>query len=440
MAIELHPNCKARIGAILEEALADVRVTNSMFIEPTSIQNLRAADAALPANDAIRARLDAFISEDPVSDFVRETLSRELGFNQYTKDGATPLSSFQEYADIPALARRLVDEFCSLPWTYSLMVELPESLQQPAFSLPPEHRAISDQLAIYVPDENSDALYPLTTGDAQRDGRLLSKSLLSLALGVDGTQPEKWDKTKAYLQVKVSGFFGEYQSTSAAHEAISLVKAFCGLAVALRLVVLNSKWRGAETRIRSISHRNVEGRWQLHKGLELESSDSHAYQDLAFEDFNGAIATDEQKVLRLASVLSRMRAALASSYSSRLSLAAQWLFDSVAASGELLSFVQATVAIEILLGDKAVSDLMGLGELLRNRCAYLISTGQAQRDEIMKDFRLIYDVRSKIVHTGKQKLNRGEQELLQKLRWMCARVIQREIELLIADNANGQRP
>jgi hypothetical protein len=39
----------------------------------------------------------------------------------------------------------------------------------------------------------------------------------------------------------------------------------------------------------------------------------------------------------------------------------------------MLQFVQATVAVEILLGDKTSSDLIGLGELLANRIAYSLA-------------------------------------------------------------------
>lgn len=115
----------------------------------------------------------------------------------------------------------------------------------------------------------------------------------------------------------------------------------------------------------------------------------------------------------------------------RIVLAAQWLFDSYCGTDELLSFVQAAVVMEILLGDKAVSDLMGLGELLRNRCAYLISTTYEERDTILRDFKAIYDVRSKIVHSGKKRLNMPERHLFAKLQWMCQRVIQTEVALLV---------
>ena len=75
----------------------------------------------------------------------------------------------------------------------------------------------------------------------------------------------------------------------------------------------------------------------------------------------------------------------------------------------------------------------GLGELLRNRCAYLIGTTHDQRKEILDEFKEIYDVRSKIVHRGKARLNLHERTLFSKLQWVCRRVIQEEIKLLMKD-------
>ena len=88
------------------------------------------------------------------------------------------------------------------------------------------------------------------------------------------------------------------------------------------------------------------------------------------------------------------------------------------------------VALEILLGDKATSDVIGLGELLRNRCAYLIGVTHDQRQDILDGFKEIYDIRSKIIHRGKSRLTMDERTLFRKLQWICRRVIQEEIELL----------
>lgn len=113
-------------------------------------------------------------------------------------------------------------------------------------------------------------------------------------------------------------------------------------------------------------------------------------------------------------------------------LASQWLFDSYTGSDELLNYVQAMVVLEILLGDKAKSDEIGLGRLLSNRCAYLIGNNYEERADMLRRFGDIYAVRSEIVHRGKQRLNAKERELFYDLHWMCRRVLQREVDLLKA--------
>ncbi|ALL66806.1 hypothetical protein K788_0003050 [Paraburkholderia caribensis MBA4] len=104
--------------------------------------------------------------------------------------------------------------------------------------------------------------------------------------------------------------------------------------------------------------------------------------------------------------------------------------DSYCGTDELLQYVQAAVVVEILLGDKAVSDQTGLGELLANRCAYLIANSHSMRNEILEVFRKINDVRSKIVHRGKSQLTKSERYLFFRLRWICSRIIQEEVRLI----------
>ena len=117
-----------------------------------------------------------------------------------------------------------------------------------------------------------------------------------------------------------------------------------------------------------------------------------------------------------------------------ITLASQWLFDSHAGRDELLSFIQAMVVLEIILGDnKKLSDEIGLSALMRNRCAYLIGASQQDRAELLQLFSKIYGVRSQIVHSGKHRLTLDERTLFSRLRWMCRRVIDKEVDLLKAD-------
>lgn len=97
----------------------------------------------------------------------------------------------------------------------------------------------------------------------------------------------------------------------------------------------------------------------------------------------------------------------------------------------MLAFIKATICLEILLGDKKLTDIVGLGKLMSNRCADLISTSQKERNEVLNDFDKIYATRSRIVHSGKDRLTNTEREDLFTLRWLCSRVLSKEIDLRI---------
>jgi hypothetical protein len=92
------------------------------------------------------------------------------------------------------------------------------------------------------------------------------------------------------------------------------------------------------------------------------------------------------------------------------------------------------IVLEILLGDKNISEEIGLGELLRNRLAYMVGSSHQDRTKLLEDFSSIYRVRSQIVHSGKHRLTVEERSLFWKLRWMCRRVMAKELELLRGDH------
>jgi hypothetical protein len=112
----------------------------------------------------------------------------------------------------------------------------------------------------------------------------------------------------------------------------------------------------------------------------------------------------------------------------RLLNAARWLFGSYCGSNQLLSLVQATVALEILLGDKKESSDLGISKLVANRAAYLIGTSAATREELLAEVKQIYDARSRIVHSGRNDLG-NDAAKLDRIRSICKQVLQRELAI-----------
>ncbi len=395
MSLGLHKKCLQRLSEKIAQRLPEIEVKNRMFLDYWTVM-LRTAGKILPQTETFKNKLEQYISETPVHDFICETLSRELRENQKydTESQLLPLTQLAGYSDAKVTAERLIQDFESLPWEYSLLVEFANDFGE-LFAKSVKDCPISDSVTLVTPDEYFAKEFPLKSGIEARDQGLAylsywpsseNPSLGSIAnfLSVPYSL-QKSDKTYSYLQLKVSGFIGYYGDTSPWQEAISLLKTFCGIGIALRLLKVKYTYHPVPTRAKFIVHRRIGSNWIIESVRELEVALSDTFHDLTLHDLDGRIKAEEAEIswiqarLKLIGCVFRHR-----KEAEKIILASQWLFDSYCGNNELLSFVQTTVVLEILLGDKMSSDAVGLQRLLSNRCAYLIGDGQKQREEILR--------------------------------------------------------
>jgi hypothetical protein len=434
MSLGLHINCRQRLIEKIAELLPQVKVQNRMFLEQESTMILRLVEPILPQNRQLTERLEQYISETPIFDFVREKLSQELLENQQydSESSVLPLNEIAGYNEPNVTANRIIQHFESLPWEYTLSIKIENDFGE-LFGKTIRNYVISNLIKIVSPGEDFSEEFPLTSGVEGRDRYLLDGTLLT------GVRPQQWDLLSTYFQVRVIGFIGRYGITAPIIEAISLLKAFCGIGIALRLFKVNFNYRPIPTKAKFFIHRQDADEWVIERMYDLEAGLSDTLHDLVLHDLDGNLESEAAKVSWINGRIGEISCVFThKEKAKKIIRASQWLFDSYCGKNELLSFIQTTVVMEILLGEKTISDLMGLGELLRNRCAYLIGDSHKQREDILKDFKEIYDVRSRIVHRGKAKLNMNERYLFFKLQWMCRRVIQKEVELLQKDIRNNK--
>ncbi|MEW6058343.1 MAG: hypothetical protein AB1540_17210 [Bdellovibrionota bacterium] len=429
MSLNLHTECKQRLSEKIAEYLPQVKVQNRVFLERKSTGVLLLVEPILPQSGMIKVQLEQYVSEAPIYNFIYETLSTEL-YESQEYDSAFPSTSLAElegYHDPKAVAQKLVEGFESLPWEYSLTIKLENDFGE-LFAKTIKNYSICDSMKLINPNDEFIREFPLQSGIKARDRSLAG------GLGLLGLSPQKWNQSATYFQIRVIGFIGRYGDTAPLEEAISLLKAFCGIGIAVRLFKVNYTYRTLPTKAEFFVHRRVSNAWSIERIRELDAVVSDTFHDLVFHDLDGSLDSEAKKSSWMQNALGSISCVFMNQEKARrLILASQWFFDSFCGKNELLSFVQTAVVMEILLGEKAVSDLTGLGELLRNRCAYLIGKSREQREGILKDFKEIYDVRSKIVHSGKSRLNLYERTLFSKLQWMCRRVIQEEVKLLQED-------
>ena len=81
MALDLDPRCKARLIDSVTQNLAHVRVNGDMFLDAKSIVGLAEAEKILPGSGKIRDKMNQYVGEMPLFEFIDETSSRDISEN-----------------------------------------------------------------------------------------------------------------------------------------------------------------------------------------------------------------------------------------------------------------------------------------------------------------------------------------------------------------------
>ncbi|WP_338692462.1 hypothetical protein V5279_40940 [Bradyrhizobium sp. 26S5] len=376
----------------------------------------------------------SYIDERPFTNFVIDSLAYELRHEEYVSGEWTEktLTTIERFKDVRALASRLVDAFDGLPRKYMLSLRLPKELDT---IIGPKTDVInlSSDIRIVRATSQFRKTFPLENTIGDLGEKLVGGAALASVSHV--IEQAEWEDDALYLQISVSGFIGMYGRSNTLQDGQRALRSVFGLGLALELLETRVQPTLASPRASLVVHQErPDSSWEVFERFYLNDSVAATLNTLRLGTVNDSINTPKRRNIRSERIFEQMRGIFRQQEKAEfLLLAAQWYFDGSHGADELLRYVQSMIVIEIILGDKATSDQMGLSELLRNRCAYLIGNSQEQREEILDEFRRIYDVRSQIVHRGKHRLTTDERWLLSYLRWICSRVIEREVELL---NAN----
>lgn len=328
------------------------------------------------------------------------------------------LTTFNEFSETTSLTEDLIQDFESLPQDYKCFVALPLfNLKEAAGE---QQHEFSDALSLIFTDEQHNLKFPAPSFSPT------TKKFSLFAFGRrDQDHKLDWVDYFPYLEVTVSGFIGIWEETSPLKKVSLLIRSFCGLALALRLFELSFPTWPSEAYM--AVYAKLKDGWTAKKTRTLSTE---LVQGIDRLRLHTRFADDMVSKRELQIVFAELRRVFQKEQENQdLLLAARWYFDSFCGDSELLAFIKATICLEILLGDKKLTDIVGLGKLMSNRCAYLISTSQRERDEVLNDFDKIYATRSRIVHSGKDRLTNTERDDLSNLRWLCSRVLRKEIKL-----------
>jgi hypothetical protein len=147
---------------------------------------------------------------------------------------------------------------------------------------------------------------------------------------------------------------------------------------------------------------------------------------------DGSATTDVELALRRIGQIYRD-----DTFPKRIFTACIWFFRAKFSNRPLDKLLEATIAIEVILGDRETADGVGLTKLLGNRCAYMLGQSSKERDDIQKTFVELYKLRSAIVHSGKHRADQEEVRVVNEATKLCGRIIAHEIKALEREAKNN---
>ncbi|MBP1844743.1 hypothetical protein J2046_003010 [Rhizobium petrolearium] len=427
MPIDLHEKFRLSLLNKLRPLAEAIRYNSGTYIDRVTIYPLHNLDRDIKRRKELAEPLSEFIGDTPLYHFVSEHLSQLLRDNYDYSNQSGLVSELPLFSGLDP-AEYLVTAFESLPWHYTVSFVLPAAFD---VLLPQntDERVLSNSIRLLRVTDKVQDLYPLESGIERRD-KSTPLSLMGL-MGLMDAPKESLPLGRILFQTQVKGFIGVFDRSTPLRLAEARLKAFLGFLLADYTLEVSFLYVPTVPKSELVIHQGIDADWQYLRRHELDEDFKQLLPKLGINKTITREDKSSEGLLEEWVNLGCQRACAGfqdNKAARRLQLAATWLFDSYANNRDLLAFVQAMVSMEILLGEKEDEEV-GIGSMLRNRCAFLIGRSHNEREEIIDQLKQIYQVRSKIVHTGKDRLTRDEVGMLFQLRHYCGRVIERELEI-----------
>ncbi len=423
---------RSEVRASAKDAIAQVLPTLDVGSYIAMTFAFMTLDATLPKSGPVRDQLAQYFDGLPLAEFVNEVLSEELEHrDDFRFDSNRKLTDLDGYDDPAATAEGLLRQFETLPWSYRLTGLLPHQLHE---LLPSGRTAVqlAPNLHICRATPEFQATFSLATDNPSANDRLLGQG----AFERPRLPAAQWTSDGLYFQIQTEGFIGRHPHSPAISTAEGLVRSFCGLGLAIDLFRSESYLFGHFNPIPVYVHRlSKDGKWIPFTRYNLSDSVARGLHSLHVGDANDMLRIKPLDMGQVTEQLERIKAGLSlGERADQTLLAARWLFDGSTGNDPLLTFVQAMVVLEILLGDKSATDAVGISTLISNRYAYMVGKTHDERAKHIATFKRIYAVRSQIVHSGKPRLRAEEHQLLRELLSMGRTVVSTELGMLLASS------
>lgn len=418
MAVKINPKRRPQLVSGIAAALNNVWIDHRLYVSHDTLNGFRDS-AVCPQIEELKG-LAKIVGEDALARFAAGEIQDQLrGHGQFPaqefSQGAQ--DALSDLLNVQILAEQIVSSIESLPRRYSYSFPLSEQID--AGFLPGGPWPIGTQFEV-AKGSAFTTRYPFPSAT---DPDAFQLSFAGL-LGRPEAQPNR-----AHLTLALAGYMQPVSLPGPTQEAADhFIRSFFGLALAYNVFRYQQPWRHI-LRTDVYVHELTSGKAEPKMVFPLDSTTSRTLEGIQFVTVAPVAGSNPSFLTRAGDGLAWVGWILNHPKGERVVRAARWYFDSFGADSLLMQIVQATVTLEILLGDGSRSDT-SVVSTLKNRCAYLIGKKLSDREQIMRDISEIYDIRSNIVHNGFSALSATDRQTLTKLRWYCARVIQAEASQL----------
>ncbi len=434
----LNERCINRIKELLISDIHKLKVSNDGYLDTDTFSDQEMFDKVLPKSGIHIENYRGWIHDtNPFLYYLVMEIDNKLSKKDSSevKETSTLIDELN-IKDSDQFIDEIVNDFIDLPRQYIIFFELPNSLSQLVCFLNNKY-VVSSEIEIILLDDN---LISASNIKEEFIKNKESESLLSSFFGNRAVHPNnKLIKNRVYLKINISGYFNNIYTTNTEKSALEKLKAFLGISI------LHGPLQYKKSFFSGIKYLQY---YQLSESEDPELISKNLPDDfvkilnnIVFEgSFFHSVFSESllQKKDKYDKTVSSLKTYFDISYrlfndtqkTNRLLLAAEWFLESYISENDTMSFVQLMIVIEVLIGDKTPNHKIPLMELLSNRLSYLLSERSFEREELIKKFEDIYNIRSKIVHTGKSKLVGKEFIAMNELRKLCLRLIRKEIQLL----------
>jgi hypothetical protein len=435
--MDFDARLRDKLIGILRAELPKIKLRDSGRLDIQSMFDMDKAftEVLRHAPKLLKEQVEAYVGERPLFSLMYGMLTDELTLlAPEVKAEKGRLCELPLYGDVEALAQRIFSMLTKLPNQYVAVVELPRGISEEMYrnNAPP---ILGQKLAVIGSWQGEQDGYPFPTPVT------LVRPPQNAFMGLLGLKPPSATLTAlqqlpvnaqsapvSHLYVKLEGYINSVSSQQPLNLFTTIFKAFFGLALGME--VLESDWKsfGGSQLLISVYQNSDAGFFKIEDDT-VGDSESALVRKIIVSDLG---REHLMKNLRTIVNILDMNEQLP-----QLVLAGRWLFDSSSNGDALMGFMQLAICAEVLLGNEDGGE--SVTAMLANRCAYLIASSTKERDDLTTEFKNIYKVRSKIVHRGHGILKENERNQFRRLRTICNRVLQREIQLAIMDSPQYQQ-